>query len=91
MKNKLAYLRALSQKKAAQLSTAGALTLAGIGAAQAAEGGGSGGASASYSQAFSTLESQAGDMASQAWPVVIGVVGSLLAIGLFKKFANKST
>lgn len=42
-------------------------------------------------QAFSELESQASELAGQAWPVVIAVVGSLLAIGLFKKFANKAS
>tara|TARA_R110002167_G_scaffold263903_1_gene470647 strand:+ start:660 stop:917 length:258 start_codon:yes stop_codon:yes gene_type:complete len=41
--------------------------------------------------AFSELETRASEMASSAWPVVVGVVGSLLAIGLFKKFANKAT
>ncbi|AJY52132.1 major coat protein [Halomonas sp. KO116] len=41
--------------------------------------------------AFSELESQAAEMAGYAWPVVVGVVGSLLAIGVFKKFANKAT
>lgn len=41
--------------------------------------------------AFNELQSQASDMAGYAWPVVVGVVGSLLAIGLFKKFANKAT
>ena len=41
--------------------------------------------------AFNELQSQASDMAGYAWPVVVGVVGSLLAIGLFKKFANMAT
>lgn len=41
--------------------------------------------------AFSELEQQAAEMAGYAWPVVVGVVGSLLAIGVFKKFANKAT
>lgn len=49
-------------------------------------------ASATGAQAaFNELQSQASDMAGYAWPVVVGVVGSLLAIGLFKKFANKAT
>ena len=41
--------------------------------------------------AFTELQTQASEMAASAWPVVVGVVGSLLAIGLFKKFANKAT
>lgn len=41
--------------------------------------------------AFTELQSQASDMADSAWPVVVGVVGSLIAIGLFKKFANKAS
>ncbi|WP_339935348.1 major coat protein [Vreelandella glaciei] len=41
--------------------------------------------------AFSELEQQAAEMAGYAWPVVVGVVGSLIAIGIFKKFANKAS
>jgi len=41
--------------------------------------------------AFAEIESQASDLAASAWPVVVGVVGSLIAIGLFKKFANKAS
>ncbi|APE31546.1 hypothetical protein BOX17_11670 [Halomonas aestuarii] len=41
--------------------------------------------------AFTALQSEADAMAGYAWPVVAGIVGSLLAIGLFKKFANKAT
>lgn len=41
--------------------------------------------------AFAELQTQASEMAGYAWPVVVGVVGSLLAIGLFKRFANKAT
>lgn len=87
MKAKLQYLQALSQKAAAKTATVGALTLSGIGVAAAS----SGGTSSAASTAFSELQSQASDMASQAWPVVTAIVGSLLAIGLFKKFANKAT
>lgn len=41
--------------------------------------------------AFTEMQSQASDMASSAWPVVVTVVGGLIAIGLFKKFANKAS
>ncbi|MBR2515595.1 MAG: hypothetical protein IKE45_16585 [Halomonas sp.] len=43
------------------------------------------------SSAFSEMQSQASEMASSAWPVVVTVVGGLIAIGLFKKFANKAS
>lgn len=46
---------------------------------------------ADASAAFTEIQSQATDMAASAWPVVVGVVGSLIAIGLFKKFANKAS
>ncbi|MCK0713370.1 major coat protein [Chromohalobacter sarecensis] len=87
MKTKLQYLRALSQKAAAKTAAAGALTMTGIGVAAASDGG----ATSSASEAFGELQSQASQMASDAWPVVVGVVGSLLAISLFKKFANRAT
>lgn len=43
------------------------------------------------SSAFTEMQSQASEMASSAWPVVVTVVGGLIAIGLFKKFANKAS
>lgn len=45
----------------------------------------------SATAAFTEIQSQATAMAASAWPVVVGVVGSLIAIGLFKKFANKAS
>lgn len=64
------------------------LSLATIGTAHAGGGGtGGGGATA----AFSSLQSQASDFASDAWPVVTAVVGSLVAISMFKKFANRAS
>lgn len=62
----------------------GAALLMGSAAAHAQE-------ASSAEAAFTELQTQASNMASNAWPVVVAVVGSLLAIGLFKKFANKAT
>ncbi|WP_136066428.1 major coat protein [Modicisalibacter radicis] len=73
----------LNAKATAGIAGASALVVAGT--ASASE------TSSAAQQAFDSLQSQATDMASSAWPVVTAIVGSLLAIGLFKKFANKST
>lgn len=73
-------------KKVAGKASAVSLTMvAGTTAAMASDGG------SAASAAFSELASQASDMAGEAWPVVTAIVGSLLAIGLFKKFANRAT
>jgi|GEM_PF-1479932 len=75
-------------------STYGKASLIGVGmvtGTTAALASDTGGASSAASTAFSQLQSQASDMAGQAWPVVTAIVGSLLAIGLFKKFANRAT
>lgn len=60
----------------------GAALLMGSAAANAQE---------SATAAFAEIQTQASDMAASAWPVVVAVVGSLIAIGLFKKFANKAS
>ncbi|MGM0986558.1 MAG: major coat protein [Pseudomonadota bacterium] len=59
--------------------------LAVAGTANASEGG------TGAEAAFSALESQASDFADSAWPVVVAVVGSLIAISMFKKFANRAS
>ncbi|MGM0784626.1 MAG: major coat protein [Pseudomonadota bacterium] len=76
----------LAQRGQAKIATAAGLALASIGTAHA---GGDGGGSASA--AFTTLQSQASDFASDAWPVVTAVVGGLVAISMFKKFANRAS
>ncbi|MDH4571030.1 major coat protein [Salinicola acroporae] len=85
LKNAVARTRNIAKSVSGKAALVGAGSLAGTGAAMASEG------SQPWSEAFSTLSVQATGMAAEAWPVVVGVVGSLLAIGLFKKFANKAT
>lgn len=81
----VARTRNVAKSVSGKAALIGAATLAGTSAAMASETG------SAASAAFSELSTQASDMASEAWPVVTAIVGSLLAIGLFKKFANKAT
>ncbi|MBZ9538922.1 capsid protein [Modicisalibacter tunisiensis] len=84
-KQRIAHVRAtLGRKSLAMTAGAGALVVSGFASATTSD-------PSAATQAFSELQTQASDMASQAWPVVTAIVGSLLAIGLFKKFANKAT
>ncbi|TFH86972.1 capsid protein [Billgrantia azerbaijanica] len=75
----------LANRGKVQVATATGLALAGIGTAHAS-GSGSG-----ASAAFGELQSQAESFANDAWPVVIAVVGGLVAISMFKKFASRAS
>lgn len=85
MKKHFDKLAASAKSANAKMATGALMLVAGAGSAHATE------TSSAADQAFTTLETNATDMADKAWPVVATVVGSLLAIGLFKKFANKAT
>lgn len=85
LQNAVARTRNVAKSVSGKAALIGAGTLAGTTAAMASDTG------SAASAAFTELQTQASDMASQAWPVVTAIVGSLLAIGLFKKFANKAT
>lgn len=41
--------------------------------------------------AIAAIGTEAAALAAAAWPIVIAVVTSFIAMKLFKKFANKST
>lgn len=41
--------------------------------------------------AIAAIGTEAAALATAAWPIVIAVVTSFIAMKLFKKFANKST
>jgi len=86
LKNAVVRTRFALRNVAGKATAVSVTMIGGTTAAMASEGGGS-----AASAAFSELSSQASSMASEAWPVVTAIVGSLLAIGLFKKFANKAT
>lgn len=64
----------------------GALALVGSTAAMASTAPASQGASA-----ISELQAQATELITAAWPVAIAIVGGLIGIKLFKKFANSVT
>ncbi|WP_110690673.1 major coat protein [Salinicola endophyticus] len=86
LKDALVTTRNAARSIPGKVAMIGVGTIATASAAMASDSGGS-----AASQAFSELSSQASSMAGEAWPVVTAIVGSLLAIGLFKKFANKAT
>ncbi|OLO04862.1 major coat protein [Salinicola socius] len=85
LKNAVVRTRFALRNVAGKATAVSVTMIGGTTAAMASEGG------SAASAAFSALSSQASSMASEAWPVVTAIVGSLLAIGLFKKFANKAT
>lgn len=78
-------LIALARSGKAKLATGGAMILASGSALAEPE------ISSQAEAAFTQLQAQATELAGYAWPVVVTVVGALLAIGLFKRFANKAT
>ncbi|WP_295720421.1 major coat protein [uncultured Halovibrio sp.] len=61
----------------------------------AASGGGGGGTtipgSDGMSDAFSTLQTEAGSMIDSAWPVLIAITGGLILMKLGKKVMNRAT
>ena len=83
MKNALRKLAHAARNRYTQAGAATTgLLVAGTASAQEATG---------ASAAFGEIQSQVNELASDAWPVVIAVVGSLIAISLFKKFANRAS
>ncbi|GAB2782164.1 hypothetical protein GCM10027040_05270 [Halomonas shantousis] len=86
LKSSIAKTRALAANTRTKATALGTLAFVSAGSAFA-----SGTETSAAQQAFDELQSQAADMASSAWPVVTAIVGSLLAIGLFKKFAHKAS
>ncbi|WIX31600.1 capsid protein [Salinicola sp. JS01] len=86
LKNALVTTRNAARSIPGKVAMIGVGTIATASAAMASDAGGS-----AASAAFKSLQDQGSSMASEAWPVVTAIVGSLLAIGLFKKFANKAT
>jgi len=44
---------------------------------------------AAVTGAFTTVQSDAADLADMVWPAVIAIFGSLVLFKLFKRFGNK--
>ncbi|EKQ1116232.1 major coat protein [Morganella morganii] len=56
-----------------------------------AEGGSSNQGTLAAKEAFASITSLANEFISMAWPLVTLLVGALIGIKLFKKFANKAS
>lgn len=93
LKTHLANARQAVNDKSVQAVTAVGATVATTTAA-ASDGGGGGGSipgTDGISDAFSQIQTAAGDMISSAWPVLIAVTGGFILMKLGKKAMSKAT